>query len=332
MDIKNVLLIGGCGFVGGWIANRLSEQGLRVIIPTRRRDNNRALLLLPTVDVVEADVNDPAALAALMQGQDAVINLAGILHDADSRLPYGKGFAAAHVELPKKIVVAMQQAGVRRLVHMSALNAAVDAPSEYLRSKGEGEAAVLAAGAAGTLDVTVFRPSVICGPGDSFLNMFAKFLRLLPVFPLGGAAARFQPVYVGDVAEAVAASLVLPQAAGRTYELGGPAVWSFKDILKYILRETGRSRILAPLPVFVAATMGRVTGLTAMVGIPPVLTRDQVLMLKTDNVVSPDALGLKDLGIEATGLEAIAPSYLWRYRRGGQFAENPGAAVADLLP
>lgn len=183
MELKNVLLIGGSGFVGGWIASRLSERGIRVTIPTRRRDNTKQLILLPTVDMVEANVNDPQALAALMQGQDAVINLVGILHDHDSRLPYGKGFAAAHIELPKKILAAMKQTGVRRLVHMSALNAAVDAPSEYLRSKGEGEAAVVAA--MGELDITVFRPSVIFGPGDAFLGMFAKLLRLFPFFPLG---------------------------------------------------------------------------------------------------------------------------------------------------
>lgn len=222
MELKNVLLIGGSGFVGGWIANRLSERGIRVTIPTRRRDNTKQLILLPTVDMVEANVNDPQQLLSLMQGQDAVINLVGILHDHDSRLPYGKGFAAAHIELPKKIVAAMQQSGVRRLVHMSALNAALDAPSEYLRSKGEGEAAVCAA--MGALDITVFRPSVIFGPGDAFLGMFAKLLKLFPFFPLGGGAARFQPVYVGDVADAFSACLNERSTFGQTYELCGPKV------------------------------------------------------------------------------------------------------------
>lgn len=303
MDIKNVLLIGGCGFVGGWIANRLSEQGLRVIIPTRRRDNNRALLLLPTVDVVEADVNDPAALAALMQGQDAVINLAGILHDADSRLPCGKGFAAAHIELPKKIVAAMQQAGVRRLLHMSALNAAADAPSEYLRSKGEGEAVVLAAGAAGTLDVTVFRPSVICGPGDSFLNMFAKFLRLLPVFPLGGAAARFQPVYVGDVADAFVAALGDSATFGQRYELCGPKVYTLRELVEYTGRLIGKPRPVLALGDGFAYLQA---GVLWLLPNPP-MSPDNLRSMELDSVTD----GSHDYpGWSPMPLEAVAPTYL----------------------
>jgi uncharacterized protein YbjT (DUF2867 family) len=184
MELENVLLIGGSGFVGGWIASRLSERGVRVTIPTRHRENTKKLIMLPTVSMVEANVHDPKVLVQLMQGQDAVINLVGILHDSDSRLPYGKGFAAAHVDLPRKIVAAMRESGVNRLVHMSALKAALDAPSEYLCSKGEGETLVRAA--MDELDVTVFRPSVIFGPDDAFLNMFAKLIKLFPILPLGG--------------------------------------------------------------------------------------------------------------------------------------------------
>ncbi len=151
-----------------------------------------------------------------------------------------------------------------------------------------------------------------------------------PALPLiGGGETKFQPVWVGDLAEAIARSVARTDAAGRTFELGGPEVWSFKQILEYILRETGRSRLLAPLPFFAAETIGSLAQMTAVLGIAPVLTRDQVLMLKTDNVVAPSAEGLSALGIEATGLEAIAPSYLWRYRRGGQFAVNPAAAQAE---
>jgi NADH dehydrogenase len=178
----------------------------------------------------------------------------------------------------------------------------------------------------------ILRPSIVFGTGDGFLNRFAAMAGTAPALPLiGGGRTKFQPVWVGDVAEAIARSVSRLDAAGRTFELGGPEVWSFKDILKYILRETGKMRLLAPLPVFVAATMGRVMQLSSLVGIPPVLTRDQVLMLKVDNVVAPGAEGLAALGIEPTGLEAIAPSYLWRYRRGGQFARNPAAQKDEAV-
>jgi uncharacterized protein YbjT (DUF2867 family) len=322
-----VTVFGGSGFVGTPVVRALARRGWRVKVAVRRPNLAQDLRLcgdVGQVQPVRCDITRPADVEAALKGADAAVNLVGLLFEG----PGGK-FAKSHVEGARTIAETCAANGIARFVHISAIGADAGSEAAYGRTKGEAELAVLAA----LPTAMVLRPSIVFGAGDGFLNRFASMATMSPALPLiGGGKTKFQPVYVGDVAEAVAASLVLPQAAGRTYELGGPAVWSFKDILKYILRETGRSRILAPLPVFVAATMGRVTGLTAMVGIPPVLTRDQVLMLKTDNVVSPDALGLKDLGIEATGLEAIAPSYLWRYRRGGQFAENPGAAVADLLP
>jgi uncharacterized protein YbjT (DUF2867 family) len=237
-NFENVLLIGGSGFVGGWIASCLSERGVRVTIATRHRENTKKLIMLPTVSMVEANVHDPQALVKLMQRQDAVINLVGILHDSDSRLPYGKGFAAAHVDLPRKIIAAMRESGVRRLVHMSALRAAIDAPSEYLRSKGEGEALVRAA--MSELEITVFRPSVIFGPDDAFLNMFAKLIKLFPLLPLGGGAARFQPVYVGDVASAFADCLSNGATFGKTYELCGPKVYTLRELVEYTARLVGR--------------------------------------------------------------------------------------------
>lgn len=303
MDIRNVLLIGGSGFVGGAIANRLSEQGIRVTIPTRRRDNTKGLILLPTIEMVEADVNDPQALAALMAGQDAVINLVGILHDADSRLPYGKGFAAAHVNLPKKIVAAMQQAGIRRLLHMSALGAAVYGTSEYQRSKGEGEAAVRAAGAAGTLDVTVFRPSVIFGPGDAFLNMFARFLRLLPVFPLGGGNARFQPVHVGDVADAFVDALGKRATYGQCYDLCGPKVYTLRQLVEYTGEVCGHPRPVVNLPEGLAYLQA---GLLWLLPKPP-MSPDNLRSMEVDNVTD----GSHDYpGWSPTPLEAVAPTYL----------------------
>jgi NADH dehydrogenase len=302
MELKNVLLIGGSGFVGGWIANRLSERGIRVTIPTRHRDNTKQLILLPTVEMVEANVNDPQQLAALMQGQDAVINLVGILHDHDSRLPYGKGFAAAHIELPKKIVAAMKQTGVRRLVHMSALNAAVDAPSEYLRSKGEGEAAVVAA--MSELDVTVFRPSVIFGPGDAFLGMFAKMLRLFPFFPLGGGAARFQPVYVGDVADAFTGCLTDRATFGHTYELCGPKVYTLRELVEYTGELIGK-----PRPVIDLGDSGWAylqAGLLWLLPNPP-MSPDNLRSMYVDSVTN----GQHDYpGWRPMPLESIAPTYL----------------------
>jgi NADH dehydrogenase len=302
MELKNVLLIGGSGFVGGWIASRLSERGIRVTIPTRHRDNTKQLIMLPTVDMVEANVNDPQQLAALMQGQDAVINLVGILHDHDSRLPYGNGFARAHIELPKNIIAAMKQTGVRRLVHMSALGASVDAPSEYLRSKGEGEAAVVAA--MGELDITVFRPSVIFGPGDAFLGMFAKLLKIFPFFPLGGGAARFQPVYVGDVADAFAGCLTERATFGQTYELCGPKVYSLRDLVEYTGKLIGKPRPIIDLGDGGWAYLQ--AGLLWLLPNPP---------MSPDNLRSMEVPSVTDgthnyPGWQPMPLESVAPTYL----------------------
>lgn len=300
MDPKKVLLIGGSGFVGGWIANRLSERGIRVIVPTRRRENRRALILLPTVYTFEADVHDAQVLAGLMCGVDAVINLVGILHDRDARSPYGKRFAAAHVELPRKIVAAMQQAGVRRLVHMSALKAAPDAPSAYLRSKGEGEALVRAAPG---LDVTVFRPSVIFGPGDAFLNTFAGLLRALPVLPLAGASTRFAPVYVGDVAGAFVDSLDDRATFGQCYDLCGPQTYTLRELVDYTARLIGVRRPVVNLSDPLARLQASVVGLLPN----PPLSRDNLLSLQVDSVSD----GLHNYPAwQPQRLEAVAPGYL----------------------
>lgn len=269
---------------------------------------------------MRCDITRPADVTAALKGADAAVNLVGLLFQAP-----GRSFAAAHVDGARNIAAACVAGGVGRLVQVSAIGADANSEADYGRTKGEAENAARAV----KPDTVILRPSIVFGNGDGFLNRFADMATTSPALPLiGGGHTKFQPVYVGDVAEAIARSVVRPEAAGRTFELGGPAVWTFKDILQYILRETGRTRLLAPIPVFAAALLGRITGLTALIGIAPVLTRDQVLMLKVDNVVSAGAAGLADLGIEPTGLEAIAPSYLWRYRRGGQFARNPGAVEA----
>ncbi|WP_281985453.1 complex I NDUFA9 subunit family protein, partial [Azonexus hydrophilus] len=224
MSIKKVLLLGGSGFVGTYIVNRLAQRGIEVTVPTRRRERTKALIMQPGVDMPEANIHCPETLTELVRGHDAVINLVGILHSRDVKFPYSDDFARAHVELPKKIVAACKAAGVRRLVHMSALKADPKGPSEYLASKGDGEAVVMAA--AGELDVTVFRPSVIFGLGDSFLSMFAKVLKSAPIFPLGFGHARFQPVWVADVADAFVDSLSDAATFGQAYDLVGPQVYT----------------------------------------------------------------------------------------------------------
>ena len=301
MELKKVLLIGGSGFVGGWIANRLSEHGIRVTIPTRHRDNTKKLTLLPTVYTVEADIRDPQVLASLMDGVDAVINLVGILHDSDSSKPYGKNFAAAHAELPKNIVTAMKQKGVRRLVHMSALKAAVDAPSAYLRSKAAGETAVL--GAANELEITLFRPSVIFGPGDRFLNTFASLLRLFPILPLGSASARFQPVYVGDVADTFVACLKDRATFGQTYDLCGPTVYTLRELVDYTGELIGQRRLIIELPSALAYVQA---GLLSLLPKPPMST-DNLRSMRVDSLTD----GQRNYpGWQPKPLEAVVPGYL----------------------
>ena len=301
MELKKVLLIGGSGFVGGWVANRLSERGIRVIIPTRHRDHSKQIILLPTVYTVEANVHDPKQLAELMTGVDAVVNLVGILHDGGSQSPYGKRFAAAHVELPKKILAAMKGAGVRRLVHVSALKAAADAPSGYLRSKAAGEAVLREA--ANQFDITVLRPSVIFGPGDSFLNTFATLLKLLPVLPLVGGPARLQPVYVGDVADVLVASLTDRATFGQTYELAGPAVYTLRQLVDYTAKLVGKKRLVIELPDALARLQASVLGLLPK----PPLSPDNLRSLLVDNVSD----GAHDYpGWNPQRLEAVAPAYL----------------------
>ena len=232
---------------------------------------------------------------------DAVINLVGILHDKDSSLPYGKRFCTAHVDLPKSIIAAMRQNGVRRLVHMSALKAAPDAPSAYLRSKAAGEAAVLAAGK--DLDVTVFRPSVIFGPGDAFLNTFATLLSLFPILPIGGAAARFQPVYVADVAEAFVNCLTDSTSFGQTYELCGPRVYTLREMVTYTGELIGKRRPVIALPDTLAYLQA---SFLSCLPNPP-MSPDNLRSMQLDSVTD----GQHNFpGWSPKPLEAIAPSYL----------------------
>jgi uncharacterized protein YbjT (DUF2867 family) len=302
MDVKKVLLLGGSGFVGTCIANRLSGMGIQVTVPTRRRERSRALITLPHIEMVEADIADEETLYSLVQGQDAVINLVGILHSRDVSLPYSRDFENAHVELPKKIVAACQRAGVRRLLHMSALKADVKGPSEYLRSKGAGEEVALAA--AGCLDVTVFRPSVIFGAGDSFLNTFAGMLKLLPWFPLGFSRARFQPVWVGDVADAFVACIADPATFGQTYELVGPKVYTLGEIVQYVaMLVKSSTRIIALSDGWAYLQAGLL-----WLAPKPVLSPDNLRSMQVDSVADGQALLLP--GWRPQALESVAPTYV----------------------
>jgi uncharacterized protein YbjT (DUF2867 family) len=292
---NNVLVIGGSGFVGRHLVAALAARGKRVTVPTRRRDRAKHLILLPTVDVVEADVRDQKTLKRLAEGRDAVINLAGVLHGPD--------FTATHVELAQAVVNACREAGAHhnrpRLLHMSALGADPHGPSAYQRSKGIGEQAVLAAD---DLAVTVFRPSVIFGPEDKFLNMFATLAKFLPVIALGSPGARFQPVYVGDVVAAYLAALDDRDAAGKRYELCGPREYTLRELMEFVCATIGKTRLVVGLS-------DRLSYLQAWsMGLLPVklLTRDNYYSMKVPNVCE----GPFPFGIRPQALEALAPTWL----------------------
>lgn len=315
-----VTVFGGSGFVGSQVVQALAKRGWRVRIACRRPDRAYKLQTSGAVgqfQSVRCDVTRSEDVAAALHGADAAINLVGILYESGRRT-----FHSLHVDASRNIAEACAAGGVGRLVQVSAIGASPESASDYALSKAAAEMAVREV----KPDAVVIRPSIVFGAGDDFLNRFAALASMAPALPLiGGGQTKFQPVYVADVAEAIARATVSPEAAGRTFELGGPAVMTFEDVLKLIRRETYRSFGLIPLPFFAARAIGSMAQLTAMVGIAPVLTRDQVVLLESDNVVADGAEGLAALGIEPTGIEAIAPSYLWRYRRGGQFAEAPAA-------
>jgi uncharacterized protein YbjT (DUF2867 family) len=294
MIIYDVCVLGGSGFVGRHVCNELVARGLRVTVPTRDRERAKELITLPTVDVFTADVHDPEQLGRAVRGCQAVVNLVGVLHGGRGK----RSFREAHVELPGKVVEACRRHGVPRLVQMSALNASTGFPSEYLRTKGEAEAIARASG----LDFTIFRPSVIFGREDRFLNLFAKLLRVSPVVFLGSPNARFQPVYVEDVAKAFVASLTRLESFGQTYELAGPHVYTLRELVEYVGRVTGHERRIIPLGDRVSYWQARFMEVLPM----KILTRDNYYSMKVDSV-SPEPF---PFGLEPTRLEAVAPAWL----------------------
>ncbi len=309
MNMKRVVLTGGSGFVGRSVANRLAEAGISVLVPTRRRSRAGHLILLPTVEVEEADIHDPAALERLFAGADGVVNLVGILHSRPGT-PFGPDFARAHVELPAKIVEACRKVGVPRLVHVSALGAAPDGPSEYQRSKAAGEAAVRGGGDMPTW--SILRPSVIFGRDDSFLNLFAGLVRLFPVLPLAGAQARFQPVYVEDVAEVVWHCLADAAAAGSTFDVAGPSVYTLRQLVEYVCELIGKRRLIIPLPEKLAMAQAALMELLPS----PLMSRDNVRSMRIDNVAGGSPF---PFGLTPTSLEAVAPSWIGSATPGAGF-------------
>lgn len=305
LDGQLITVLGGGGFVGRYVVQRLLARGARVRIAQR---NPRAATFLKPLgglgqtQFVAADVRDAASIARAVAGSDAVINLVGAFGDMQAVQADGAGHVAA----------AAAAAGVRTLAHVSAIGADRDSLSAYGRSKGDGEAAVRAAfpGAA------ILRPSIVFGREDQFINRFAAMMRVSPVIPIIAPATKFQPVYVGDVADAVVAALA-PAAAGQLYELGGPEVLTMAALLRWIADATGRSPLFVDVPDFVASALA--SGLGWAPGAP--ITKDQWLMLQQDNVAAADAAGLPQLGIVPTSLAAVADGWLVQYRRLGRFAQ-----------
>jgi NADH dehydrogenase len=313
MNHRSICILGGAGFVGRALAARLAADGRRVLVPTRHRERARSLLVLPTVEVVEADIHDDAALRACFAGCDAVINLVGILHETR-----WASFQRVHVDLPGRIARLCRERGIRRLLHMSALGANAASASAYQRTKAAGEAALLGVP---DLDVTRFRPSVIFGRGDSFLSLFARLARLAPVMPLANADARFQPVWVEDVARAFASSLDAPASFGQAYNLCGPKAYTLQALVAYAARLAGaQPRIVSlseKLSYLQALILEKLPG-------PALMTRDNHYAMRQANVCEA---GFPEVfGFQPAALEAIAPGYLTQPAGGeyGGFRSSAG--------
>lgn len=294
---QRVLVLGGTGFVGRSLCERLVRAGWTPRVPTRRAGQGRAIQHLPPLELMVADVHDPAALRQLLVGVDAVVNLVAILHGRAA------AFERVHAALPATLAGAMRDAGLRRLVHVSALGAAPQAPSHYLRSKAAGEAALQAAG----LDLTLWRPSVIFGAGDRFMNTFARLQALAPLVPLAAAGARFQPVWVEDVATALWRSLEDRRTIGQVYEAVGPQVFTLAELVRLAGRWSGHPRPVLALPDALGRLQAALLSLAPGV---PLMSADNLASMTLPNVASGSLPGLAALDIEAAALGAVVPLYL----------------------
>jgi len=310
-----VTVFGGSGFVGRYIVRALAQRGYRVRVAVRRPDlagHLQPLGGVGQIHAVQANIRYPHSVAAAVQGADAVVNCVGILFQSGrQRFDAVQSYGAA------AIAEACQTAGLSRVVHLSAIGADADGEADYARTKAEGEAAFRAR----VPETVILRPSIVFGPEDDFFNRFAAMAGIAPALPLvGGGMTRFQPVYVGDVAEATARAVDGEATPGTTYELGGPEIASFKALLERMMDETGRKRLLLPLPSGIASLIGSVAQFLPK----PPITADQVKLLAHDNVVSDAAVAenrtLAGLGIDATALAAVLPDYMVQYRKAGQFS------------
>ncbi len=322
---KLAVVYGGSGFVGRNVVRELAKRGWRVRVAVRRPHHAQFLKpagVVGQIQLLQANLRNEASVREALTGADAVINCVGILfQDGEQK------FQALQTDGARRVAAFAAEEGIEDVVHISAIGADPMSDSDYARSKGEGEAAVREA----SPSARILRPSIVFGQEDQFFNRFAAMAASTPFTPLpliGGGATRFQPVYVDDVADAVAAVLTRPETAGRTYELGGPNIYTFKELLQLMLKEIRRPRILVPIPGFAAPIVGLSGELAgALPFVDPPITRDQVKLLARDNIVSDDsAVGrFEDLAINPKSVESILPSYMVRFRRYGQFSENSAA-------
>ena len=318
MNKGTICVLGGTGFVGARLVTHLTDRGWHVRVPTRRRERHRALLVLPNVRLTEHAGLDEDTLVSLFQGCRAVVNLIGVLNGDEQT------FRQVHAELPERVARACRRAGVGRYLHMSALNAdAENGPSDYLKSKGEGERAVHAL-AGPDLRVTSFRPSVIFGPGDGFFNRFAGLLRLSPVLPLACPGARFAPVYLDDVCEAFITALEQPdRTADQHYDLCGPRTYTLRELVEYTARLADLKRKIVGLSDSLSERQARVfDGLFKYLPLDPPFSKDNYRSMQVDSVASPERPGLKDLGITPRSVESVMP---------GLFGIGPRSARYSLF-
>jgi len=319
-----VTVFGGSGFIGAQAVRQLAKAGWRIRVAVRNPAAAYAMRLhgdVGQIDIVQANVRNEPSVRRALADATAAVNLVAVMNESGRQ-----GFQALHVMGARNVAAAAKAEGVARMVQVSALGADPASPSKYARSKAQGEAAVREV----YPDAVVVRPSIVFGPEDNFFNRFAAMAQLSPALPLiGGGHTRFQPVFVGDVGKALAKAVASDEAAGQTYELGGPAIFSFRQLMELMLAEIGKRRILLPLPWPVAGMIGAAGDLARMLITPPI-TSDQVRLLKADNVVSGAYPGLAELGITPTTLEAVLPSYLYRYRRGGQYADQEDRELAAI--
>jgi NADH dehydrogenase len=310
MNNQLVTVFGASGFLGRHTVRALAKKGYRIRAVTRRP--NLANHLPPMgqvgqIQLFKADVHEDKQVAEALRGARLAVNLTGVLYSRGQQ-----NFDAVHAEGAERIGKSAKAAGVQALLHVSAIGADVHSESYYAKSKAEGEARLHE----GYANATVFRPSIVFGPEDQFFNRFAGLARYLPALPLiGGGRTKFQPVFVGDVAAAIVVALTDDRAKANTYELGGPSVYTFRELMQFILRETDRRRLLISIPFSLATIQAVFLQLLPS----PLLTPDQVRLLKADNVVTPGALMLSNLGITPTSIEAEVPAYLWRFRPKGQY-------------